>query len=390
MMEQKSDPRGSQKRIVFLLSILILLIAGALGGGWYFSNLVRDAGLRPKRVDLRPELEVVALGEGRITLRVTGELHNDDWKKDGIWGLRWDEGYAQVGKIVEINDQEVVREFYPFMGNLRIGDRVGLYIFSHPDDPEEAFGLPTRKVSYSSPLGQFPAWFIEGSRSTWFIVVHGKKDAPPREALRSFPVLPLVARLGLPALIISYRNDEGAPASADGFHRYGQTDWQDLEGAIEYAIEHGAERLILMGYSMGGAMILNFLYQSQLADRVVGIILDAPMLNFGATVDFGAAELGVPRSLILLGKFISTLRFDIDWEELDYISRVDQLTLPLLLFHGDADTTVPVEMSDVLATRWAGMPNYVPFPDATHIRSWNMYPDLYERELGRFLQDLIE
>jgi len=390
MLGHKSNPPRRRKRTAFLLFILIVLIAVLLGGGWYFSNSVRDTALQPKRVDLRPQLEVVALREDRITLGVTGEHQNDDWRKDGIWGLRWNEGYAQVGEIIDINDQEVVREFVPLTGNLRIGDRVGLYIFAFPDDPEKAFGLPTRKVSYSSPLGQFPAWFIEGSRNTWLILVHGKKDAPPREALRSYPVLPAVAEFALPTLIISYRNDVGAPASPDGFHRYGQTEWQDLQGAVEYAIEHGAEQLILMGYSMGGAMILNFLYQSQLADKVVGIILDAPMLNFGATVDSGAMQLGAPRFFIGIGKFISTLRFDINWEDLNYLSRADQLTLPLLLFHGDADTTVPIEISDSLATRWSGRLTYAPILGATYIRSWNMNPDLYEKEVSRFLQDLIE
>ncbi len=145
-----------------------------------------------------------------------------------------------------------------------------------------------------------------------------------------------------------------------------------------------------MGYSMGGAMILNFLYQSQLADKVVGIILDAPMLNFGATVDSGAMQLGVPRFFIALGKFISTLRFAINWEDLNYLSRANQLTLPLLLFHGNADTTVPIEISDSLATRWSGMLTYAPIRGATHIRSWNMNPDLYEKKVSRFLQDLIE
>jgi len=389
-MGQKSNPPKRQKHTAFLLSILIVLITVLLGGGWYFSNVVRDTALQPKRLDLRSQLEVVALAGDRITLGVTGEQQNDDWRKDGIWGLRWNQGHAQVGKIIDLNDREVVREFVPLMGNLSIGDRIGLYIFAFPDDPEKAFGLPTRKLSYASGLGQFPAWFIEGSRNTWFIVVHGKKDAPPREALRSYPVLPAVAEFGIPALIISYRNDEGAPASPDGFHRYGQTEWQDLEGAVEYAIEHGGEQLILMGYSMGGAMILNFLYQSQLADRVVGIILDAPMLNLGATVDSGAMQLGVPRFFVAIGKFISTLRFDINWEDLNYISRADHLKIPLLLFHGDADTTVPIEISDSLATRWPGMLTYAPIRGATHIRSWNMNPDLYEKEVSRFLQDLIE
>ncbi len=137
-------------------------------------------------------------------------------------------------------------------------------------------------------------------------------------------------------------------------------------------------------------MILNFLYQSQLADKVVAIILDAPMLNLGATVDFGTMQLGVPLFFSEIGKFISTLRFDINWEDLNYISRADQLRIPLLLFHGDADTTVPIEFSDSLTTRWLGMLTYAPIHGATHIRSWNVNPDLYEKEVSRFLQELIE
>jgi len=137
-------------------------------------------------------------------------------------------------------------------------------------------------------------------------------------------------------------------------------------------------------------MILSLLYQSQLADKVVGIILDAPMANFGATVDLGAMQLGVPQVFITIGKFISSFRFDINWEELNYISRADQLTIPLLLIHGNEDVTVPVQISDSLATRWSGMLTYVPIGGATHIRSWNMNPGLYESEVSRFIQELVE
>ncbi|MDA2933928.1 lysophospholipase [Acidobacteria bacterium AH-259-D05] len=377
------------RKTTILLFLAVVLLLVLLGGGWFFSDLVKEAALRPRLDDLRPQLEVVALEEDRITLRLTGPS-NDDWTKDGIWGLRWDGGYGQVGRILKIDDQQVVREFFPLMGNLKTGDMVGLYIFAFPDDPDKAFGLLTQKVFYSSPLGQFPAWFIDGSHSTWFILVHGKRDAPPREALRSCPILSTVAEVGLPALLISYRNDVAAPASPDGFHRYGQTEWQDLQGAVDYAIEHGAEQLVLMGYSMGGGIIMNFLYQSALADKVVGIILDAPMLNLGATIDFQAVQLGVPRPFITMGKFISGLRFNINWQDLNYLSRANELTMPLLLFHGDADTTVPIEASDALVSRWSGGLTYAPIRGATHIRSWNLNPDLYEKEVRRFLKDLIQ
>lgn len=144
-----------------IFAVVLVVMAVLLGGGWYVSNEIRDRALKPKQDDPRPNLEVIALREDQITLRVTAQTDND-WTKGGIWGLRWDGGYAQVSEILHISDQQVVRKFQPLMGKPEPGDMVGLYLFAFPDDPHKAFGLPTEKVSFSSPLGAFPAWFNRG------------------------------------------------------------------------------------------------------------------------------------------------------------------------------------------------------------------------------------
>ncbi|MDA2927450.1 hypothetical protein MYX78_09495 [Acidobacteria bacterium AH-259-G07] len=166
-----------------VLLILLVAVAFLLGGGWYFSNLLLKGALEPRRENLRSILKVVALDGDSITLQVTSEGGEDrSWNKDGIWGLRWEDGYARVGDILQIDDSKVVRKFFPLKGEPEVGGLVRLYLFAFPDNPEEAFGLPTQKVSFSSTLGSFPAWFIEGSRTTWVIFVHGKRDAPPRQS----------------------------------------------------------------------------------------------------------------------------------------------------------------------------------------------------------------
>jgi len=294
-----------------------------------------------------------------------------------------------VGRILDLNDQTVVREFRPRAGRLAEGDVVKLFNFAFPDDPEVAFGLRHQRVFYSSPLGKMPAWLIDGSRDQWLILVHGKREAPPRTALRSWPVLPIAAELGLPVLMMSYRNDVGAPQSRDGFHRYGQTEWEDLQGSVEYALAQGAEELILMGYSMGGAIIMSFLYQSTLAERVSGIILDAPMLDGNASLDFRARRSGIPSFVVTFVKAFAGIRFNIDWGSFDYLIGATDLRLPLLLFHGDADAVVPIETSDALISRWAGELAYLPVRNATHIRSWNLNPSLYEKQIREFLAERI-
>jgi len=73
-------------------------------------------------------------------------------------------------------------------------------------------------------------------------------------------------------------------------------------------VDHGATKLLLIGYSMGGGIVVSFLYQSALADRVVGVILDAPMLDFEATVDWGARDRFVLWPLKDAGKALAGMK----------------------------------------------------------------------------------
>jgi fermentation-respiration switch protein FrsA (DUF1100 family) len=113
------------------------------------------------------------------------------------------------------------------------------------------------------------------------------------------------------------------------------------------------------------------------------------MLDFNATIDLGAHMMGLPSVLCFPGKLLAGIRFNIDWRNLDYLSRANELRVPILLFHGDADTIVPVETSDALARARPDIVKYHRIPDATHIRSWNMNPLAYEKAARDFLRNLL-
>ena len=375
-----------QKTILVVLTGVVLLgMMGTGGGGWYYSGVLQAGALIVDHTSPEFDLEVAAIEEGKVVLRTTDETRADGpWTKDGIWGLDTENGYARVGAILEIDAHQVVRELFAGTGTLELGQAARLDSFTFTGDPLAALGIPFVEVAYTSSLGDFPAWFIDGPATTWVVFVHGK-GASREEALR---LLPTILGEGYPALVITYRNDEEAPANPSGFYDFGETEWQDLEAAAEYALDNGAKALILVGYSMGGAIAINFLYESPLAEHVRGVVMDAPILSFDAIIDYGARLRGIPWPLAILGKRAAGLRFDINWSNRDYLGQTDELTAPILLFHGDADQRVSIETSDALAEARPDIVTYVRVDGATHVRSWNMDPEAYEDAVRTFLQHL--
>ncbi len=371
--------------IAFVVVVLLAAVGGVGAGGWYLSDVLKRDALTPDHKPADLDMRVLATSDGQITLGVTpATSKTGPWKYDGVWGVRWDGGYGQVGAIEQLTDQQVVRQFTAFTGDLNTGDMARLEGAAFTGDPRQAFAIPFQEVRYTSPLGEFDAWYVEGKANTWVIFVHGR-NAPLREGLR---ILPAIVEVGYPALFINYRNDDGALPSPNGLHRYGQSEWQDLEGAVSYALQHGAQDVVLVGFSMGGAIVINFLYQSGLGDKARGIILDAPMINFNETIDLGVQQRGYPTLVADLAKGFSQLRFGVPWRKLDYLQDAQRLKAPILLFHGDADPTVPVGTSDALAEARPDIVRYVRVPGALHVGSWNRDPASYESVVRDFLTGL--
>ena len=227
-----------------------------------------------------------------------------------------------------------------------------------------------------------PAWRVGGAAPTWAIVVHGI-NGDPEEGLR---LLPALSGAGLTSLLITYREDLGAPPSPDGLHHMGLTEWRDLEAAARYALSHGARDLVLIGYSMGGSLVTQFMQHSALAPRVSGLVLDAPALNWKKILSFHSSEMGLPGAAAIPVEWAIGARIDADWDDLDALRHTEMLQLPILLFHGTEDDVVPISTSDELA---ADLPRWVTYfraPRAGHTEAWNVAPKLYEARLTSFLE----
>jgi pimeloyl-ACP methyl ester carboxylesterase len=227
---------------------------------------------------------------------------------------------------------------------------------------------------------------VPGASTTWLVAVHGK-GASRTEPLRA--IGPAV-RAGLPVLDIAYRNDAGAPPDPSHRYGYGATEWRDLDAAVQYARGHGAQQVVLFGSSMGGSVVAAFLEHSPSASAVRGVVLDAPALDFRATVDFGATRRSLPLGLPIPGVLTSTAewiagwRYDVDWAAVDYLPG-DWLHVPALVFHGTDDDTVPPSTTDAFRAAHPSLVQEVRVAGANHVESWNVDPAGYSARETAFL-----
>lgn len=260
--------------------------------------------------------------------------------------------------------------------------------YAYSTDPGVGFGAPFQNVRYSTPEGMMDAWFVPGTGATWAILIHGRA-AHRTETLRAMKAF---VEAGAPVLSITYRNDPGQPRDPTGRYGFGATEWRDLEGAVRYAVDHGATGVQLFGMSTGGAIAVSFVTRSDLASKVVGLGFDSPNLDFGAAVSQGASNrtlpvvgLPIPESLVAVAKALAELRYDIEFDDLDYVPAAGRLEVPMLVLHGTDDETIPIEVSRRLARRAGPNLRLVEFKGAAHVESWNSDPERYEQEISRFV-----
>ncbi|MCC8245440.1 alpha/beta hydrolase family protein [Saccharothrix luteola] len=362
--------------LVTFAVVFLLVIGGLLGFGWYYSGqLLEPENARPGYRDTVTSSAsgTVALAESRVTVL------------PGTWGLVWPGGGAKVGPVTQRSEGTVVREL---QGEAPAdGTQVRLETSVWSTDPATALDLEYTEVRIPTELGDAPAWLVPATSDTWVVAVHGR-GGTRAEALR---VMPALHQLGLPVLAVTYRNDEGAPRSPDGLYHLGDTEWRDVEAAVRYAQEHGARDVVLYGWSMGGAIVGQFLGRSAEADAVAAVVLDAPVVSWTKTLELQSRNRGVPVQLAPIAELVSDWRVDLEFTRFDLLDHPPARRPPTLLFHGGADGTVPVQASRDLAAaadRLDWPMRYVEVPAAEHTAAWNVDPEAYDRTLTEFLDSV--
>lgn len=234
------------------------------------------------------------------------------------------------------------------------------------------------------------AWYFPvAGATTWAIHVHGIHSG--RQAI--LRAVPDTLSAGMSALVIGYRGDvedgRGLPAT------FGTDEWRDLDAAMRHAVDHGAERLVLVGWSMGATIALHAAARSTLRNRIDAMILVCPALDWFAALRAGAAKAGFPRLLGSLGALTLTipglarlagLRKAIPRR---WMRPTPPAGLPILLIHSSGDRDVPLEVSRRFAARPDAAATLVEIAPCPHGMELNREPELFHGSIARFLSSTL-
>jgi alpha-beta hydrolase superfamily lysophospholipase len=364
------------------VTTLIGVGAAAVAAGRYASHAALRAANRPLPGD--PRLTVHAAPPGAVVLtRSLASL------RPGTYGLAGSGVHAVVGEVlggVPHDADTVVRRLVRVTeGELEPGTKVRLTPQVHRGDPTGALGIEHSEVLVPGELGALPAWFVPGPRSTWVIAVHGLGTT--RE--HTMNVLGCLHALQFPVLSLAYRGDSGAPRPPDGLGHLGDSEWRDLDAAVRHAVRYGAERVIVHGWSVGASMALHAAANSGLRDRISGVVLDSPVLEWEATVRALASARRTPAPLLPLAVRAAQGRTGTHGDRLAEAGDPKSLAVPTLIFHGPDDTLAPWRGSRQLAARRPDLVTLHTVPQAPHAAMWNADPKGYEEVLRRFLTPLM-
>ncbi|SHL78023.1 alpha/beta hydrolase family protein [Actinacidiphila paucisporea] len=339
--------------------------------------------LRPSAQDPAPEgaVTVHTVTRDRVVLTRTAAS-----ARRGTYGLAADGLHAIAGDVVDGTAYSVTRKLLAVPhGSLQPGVPVRLTPQVHYGNPRIALGLDYTEVDVPGELGPLPGWYLPGARATWVISVHGL-GATRAHAMN---VLPALHHHRFTQLVLGYRGDPEAPPPPGGIGHLGRTEWRDLDAAMRYAVEYGAQRIVLYGWSTGATMALHAQRLSTVGDRVRGLVLDSPVLDWHATVAAAAQWHGLPANLAPLAVRAAEGRTEPRGRAVTAPADPAPPTVPTLVFHGPDDTLAPWDRSRELAARLPDLVVLHTVRGAQHGAMWNADPAGYEETLRRFLTPLM-
>ena len=307
-------------------------------------------------------------------------------------------GHARLGPVVASEGSgrrlRVARDVLSVdRGDLRVGarGRVTGWWYTEP----EQLGYSTTLVSIPLPGGVSWGWVITPAKpmpGRWAVHVHGR-GAMPHETLRGVESF---AEAGITSLVFAYRNDQGSPPGLDGKYGLGLSEQDDVDAAVGWARTQGAERVTIVGWSMGGTAAVIAAGLGRNSDLVDGLVLDSPALDWPGLLRHQAKLAHLNSFIAYLGVAILQVGWirgaisgkrgtDVTGLTPDRLAAL--IRVPTLIHASAGDTFVPWEGSLRVARLKPSLVQIHP-SRGEHVKLWNADPVGWKNETARFLRAL--
>jgi alpha-beta hydrolase superfamily lysophospholipase len=305
-------------------------------------------------------------------------------------------GHMRVGEVLGTTDTTVTRRIIA----IDAGDptaarrgRWGGWFYLTPGELD----VPVEDIDIPTPNGPAPAWVVRADDpdAPWAVLVHGR-GVTRAETIRAVPVF---RAAGYSVVLASWRNDGVAPPSVDGRYGLGSTEWEDIDSVLRWLSAQNAQSVVLMGWSMGGAVVLQTLLRSRFAELVDGVVLESPVVDWHAVLKSQSQLMGLPRPVRKVAQRLlrtpvlhrlAGLQQPVDLRELDMVTRSVELTVPILLLHSDDDGFVPSSASHDLARARPDLVRLEVQTTARHTKLWNHDADWFDARILAWLTEVVQ
>ena len=132
-------------------------------------------------------------------------------------------------------------------------------------------------------------------------------------------------------------------------------------------------------------MVQMFMQRSSLAGKVPAVVLDSPVLDWHAVLNFQAERRGLPAVLVWPTEQVIRIRTGFDVTTYNQVRDAASLRAPILLFQDGQETFLPSDRAASLAKARPDLIEYHFFPEAGHTEEWNVDQAGYESTLTSFL-----
>jgi len=241
------------------------------------------------------------------------------------------------------------------------GQRRLMYFPSHAEPHPHEHGLPQME-SIRIGVGdsvEILAWWHPPVDETHPVLVYFHGNAG-HIGERDFKIRDIV-EAGYGVLLATYRYNAGGGGKPSE-----EALMADARSAIEFVKKRGIpeQRIVLYGESLGSGIAVAMAAEHDVA----GLILETP---YSRVVDVAHS-----RYWFAFAKWLVHDRYD-------SLARIGKVRAPILMFHGDADRTIPIHFAEKLYDAAPEPKEAHFFPGGTHI-------DLYDHGAGELVMDFLD